>query len=132
MAANNLIELEYKELSYELVGILFEVYNELGYGYKEIYYEKAIKQCFDEKNIKYKEQAPFALSFHGKVIGRFYLDFLVDEKIVLEIKKGNYFSKRNIEQINEYLKATNMRLAILANFTSNGVKIKRIVNVRKD
>ena len=126
------IDLEYKDLSFELVGILFEVYNELGYGYKEIYYEKAVKQCLDEKCIKYKEQAPFTLSFHGKIIGRFYLDFLIDEKIVLELKKGNYFSKRNIEQINEYLKATGMSLAILANFTPNGVKFKRIVNIRKD
>lgn len=132
MSGNNKIDLEYKELSYELVGILFEVYNELGYGYKEIYYEKAIKQCLDEKKISYKEQAPFVLSFHGKIIGRFYLDFLIENKIVLEIKKGNYFSKRNIQQINEYLKATKMRLAILANFTPNGVKFKRIVNIAKN
>jgi len=132
MAANKKINLEYKELSYELVGILFEVYNELGYGYKEIYYQKAIKQFLEEKHIPCKEQAPFKLSFHGKIIGRFYLDFLIDGKIVLEIKKGNYFSKRNIEQINEYLKATGMRLAILANFTLNGVKFKRIVNIPRD
>lgn len=132
MSLNKYIDLEYKDLSYKLVGILFEVYNELGYGYKEIYYEKAIKQCLDEKSIPHKEQAPFILSFHGKIIGRFYLDFLIDNKVVLEIKKGNYFSKRNIEQINEYLKKTGMSLAILANFTPNGVKIKRIVNIKKD
>jgi len=86
----------------------------------------------DEKKIRYKEQAPFILSFHGKVIGRFYLDFLIENKIILEIKKGNYFSKRNIQQINEYLKTTKLRLAILANFTPSGVKFKRIVNIVKN
>ena len=132
MAVNKRVDLEHKDLSYELVGILFEVYNELGYGYKEIYYERAIKHFLDEKKIPYKEQAPFILSFHGKIIGRYYLDFLIDGKVVLEIKKGNYFSKRNIEQINEYLKKTGMSLAILANFTPSGVKFKRIVNIKKD
>ena len=43
----------YKELSYEIVGILFEVFNKLGYGYKEKYYEKAIEQCLLNKKIKH-------------------------------------------------------------------------------
>jgi len=123
-------EIVYKELSYKIVGILFEVYNELGYGYKEIHYERAIKRCSDEKNIIYKEQVPFKVMFKSKPVGIFYLDFLVDNKIVLEIKRGNYFSKRNIEQIAEYLRITKMKLAILANFTPNGVKFRRILNIK--
>lgn len=118
----------YKELSFQIVGILFEVYNELGYGYQEKYYEKAIAQSFAERKIKFKRQAPFKIKFKGNVIGRNYLDFLVDGKIVLEIKKGNYFPKRNIEQVKQYLKLTKLKLAILANFTSNGVKFIRILN----
>jgi GxxExxY protein len=118
----------YKELSFEIVGVLFEVYNELGYGYQEKYYEKAIAQCFAERKIKFKRQAPFKIEFKGKIIGRNYLDFSVEDKIVLEIKKGNYFSKRNIEQVKQYLKLTGLKLAILANFTSNGIKFIRILN----
>lgn len=87
----------YKELSFEIVGILFEVYNDLGYGYKEIYYEKAIEQCFLKNKIKYIRQAPYKILFRGKIIGINYLDFLVENKIVLEIKKGNHFSKQNME-----------------------------------
>lgn len=56
------------------------------------------------------------------------MDFLVENKIVLEIKKGSYFSKRNIEQVKDYLKATGMKLAILANFTPHGVKFFRVLN----
>lgn len=120
----------YKESSYKIVGILYEVYNELGYGFKEIYYERAIRKCFVEKGIKFKEQIPFRLSFKGKVIGTFYLDFLVDNSIILEIKKGKYFSKKNIEQVNEYLRITGRKLAIIANFTPSGVNFKRIINIK--
>lgn len=62
---------------------------------------------------------------------RNYLDFLVEDKIVLEIKKGNYYSKKNIEQVKQYLKVTNLKLAILANFTPSGVKFLRVLNSDK-
>ncbi len=119
----------YPELSYKIVGVLFEVYNELGYGYQEKYYEKAIAKYFDMQNIKFKRQAPYKIRIKGEIIGRYYLDFLVENKIVLEIKKGNYFPKQNIEQVNAYLKVTNLQLGILANFTSNNVKFMRLVNI---
>jgi GxxExxY protein len=124
-------EIIHKELSYEIVGVLFEVYNDLGYGHKEIYYERAIAAGFEDRKIPYKRQVPYKLMFKDKEIGRYFLDFLVDGKIVLEIKRGNYFGKKNIEQVFNYLKVTNLKLAILANFTPNGVKFIRIVNSDK-
>lgn len=121
----------YKDLSYKVVGILFEVYNKLGYGYKEKYYEKAIAASFKAEGIKFREQVSFKLMFRKEMVGRYYLDFLIEDKVILEIKKGNYFSKRNMEQIKSYLKITNLKLAILANFTSKGVKFLRILNIYK-
>jgi GxxExxY protein len=118
----------HKKLSYQIVGILFEVYNELGYGYQEKYYEKAIEKYFRDKGINFKRQVCFSIAIKGEVIGKYILDFLVENKIALELKKGNYFSKRNIEQVKGYLKATDMKLAILANFTSKGVKFFRVLN----
>ena len=121
----------YKDLSYQLVGILFEVYDELGYGYHENYYEKAIARLLKLRGIKFKQQMPAKLTFRGEIIGRIRLDFLIDDKIVLEIKKGDYFGKSNIEQILNYLKMTNLKLGILANFTSRGVKFLTILNADK-
>ena len=118
----------YKELSYKIVGILFEVYNELGYGYQEKYYERAIEKYFIAEKIKFKRQASYKIFVKNEVIGKYYLDFVVEDKIVLEIKKGNYFSKRNIEQVKGYLKVTGMKLAMLANFTPNGVKFFRVLS----
>jgi GxxExxY protein len=124
----NIEKVIYKELSYQIIGILFDVYNELGYGYQEKYYEKAIEKYFIVNNIKFTRQAPYIIRVKGEIIGRYYIDFLVENKIVLEIKRGNYFSRRNIEQVKGYLKATGMKLAIIACFTSNGVKFFRALN----
>ncbi len=120
----------FKKLSYEIVGILFEVFNELGYGYKEKYYQKAIATLLKERKIPFKEQMRYRVTFKDKSLGNQFLDFLIDDKIILEIKRGNYFSKRNFKQVKQYLKVTNKKLAILANFTSSGVKTIRILNVK--
>ena len=119
----------YKELSYQVMGVVFEVYNELGYGYQEKYYEKAIAKAFDKKGVAYKRQVAYKIKFKGGFIGIQYLDFLIDDKIVLELKKGNYFPKRNIEQVKRYLNVTNKQLAILVNFTSTNVKSLRVLNI---
>ena len=111
------------------MGILFEVYNELGYGYQEKYYEKAIAKSFDEKGIKYKRQVAYKIKFKDEFIGIQYLDFLIENKIVLELKKGNYFPKKNIDQVKRYLNITSKQLAILANFTTTNVKSLRVLNI---
>ena len=123
------IDLIYKDLSYKIIGILYQVYNELGYGYQEKYYQRAIAKLLIKNNLNYKEQLNLPVEFQGEKIGRYYLDFLIENKIVLEIKKENNFRRHNIEQIYAYLKRFNLKLGILANFTKNGVKIKRIVNI---
>jgi GxxExxY protein len=57
------------------------------------------------------------------------LDFLIDKKGVVELKKGNYFSKSHIDQVLEYLRCKQLKLAILINFGSQGVVFKRIINL---
>ena len=119
----------YPELSYKIVGILFEVCNELGGGYQEKYYQKALELAFENAKINYVSQCPYIIRFKEKIIGRYYMDFVLENKIVLEIKRGNYFSKSNIKQILGYLKSTKYKLGFLANFTDNGLKFKRIPNL---
>jgi GxxExxY protein len=99
----------YKELSYKIIGSLFEVYNTLGYGHPEKYYYKAIENEFQERKIKFKGQVPYNLIYKGNQVGKYFLDYLVEDRIVLEIKKGNYFSKKNIEQVKGYLQASKLK-----------------------
>jgi len=62
-------------------------------------------------------------------VGNYFLDFVIENKIVLELKKCNRISQKHIEQVYAYLKATDLKLEIIANFTKEGVKFKRIVNL---
>ena len=122
-------DLLYPELSYKSVGILFEVSNQLGYKYEERYFQKTIASFLKEANINFKEQVQVKLVIDNKEIAKGIMDFLIEDIVVLEIKKGDRFLKTNIDQVNSYLRMTNLQLGILANFTSRGLQFKRIVNI---
>ena len=64
----------------------------------------------------------------GVKIGKCFFDFLIEDKIILEIKKDNNFSRKHIEQVHSYLKTAGLKLGIIANFTKEGIKYKRILN----
>lgn len=119
----------YPELSYKIIGTVFDVFNSLGYGYQEKYYQKALAVALKDNDIEFKEQVPTKILYKNNLLGIYFLDFLVDDKIVLEIKKSPRFSRKNIEQVYAYLKATNLKLGILVNFSPNDVKFKRILNL---
>lgn len=133
MATNEkrIIKLVYPELSYKIVGILFDVYNNLGFGYQEKYYQKAVALEFKRAGLKFVEQVSLPIKFKDCKIGRYFLDFLVENKIIVEIKRHNKFYKKDIEQVYSYLKHFNLKLGILASFTKNGVYFKRVININK-
>lgn len=126
---NKMEKVIYKKLSYEIVGAVFEVFRELGYGYKERYYEDAIAKEFIRRNIKFKRQIQYDLQYKGEKIGVHQLDFLIEDRIIVELKRGDYFSKNNMEQVIQYLKTSGLKLAILVNITSKGAKFKRVLNI---
>ena len=121
----------YPELSYKIVGCLFEVYKNLGSNHKEKYYQQALKQEFADKKINFKEQVINKIFYKSKVIGTQYFDFIIEDKIILEIKVGRFFKKDHFEQILDYLKSTNLKLGIIANFKKDGVQFYRVLNDQK-
>ena len=124
-------DLLYPELSYQVVGILFDIFTELGYGYRENQYQKAVEMALKSIKLGYEKELPVKISYKGEFVTTVYLDFLIDSKIVLELKQGNRFNKKDIEQVYNYLKATKLKLGILARFTKSGVKFMRVVNIDK-
>ena len=125
-------DLVYPELSYSIIGCAYEVWDELGPGHLEKMYQKAMAIAFRNRKITFQEQVHYSLKFKSEIIGKGFLDFLVEDKIIVELKKDGHFSKTHIEQVLEYLKLSHIKLAILINFTTEGVKSKRIVNVNLD
>lgn len=123
-------DLIYPDLSYQIVGVLFTVFNALGYGYREKYYQRAIREELIKLGVPFQEQVSLPVIFGGQTIGRQVFDFLIDKKVVLEIKRGNFFSKTDIVQTTGYLKTAKLKLGILGRFSSRGLKFKRIVNIQ--
>ncbi|HWY13441.1 MAG TPA: GxxExxY protein [Bacteroidia bacterium] len=125
-------DLVYPELRYKITGCAFEVYNELGFGHAEKFYQRAMAVELKKSGLTFKEQVYTPLKFKGEVIGKQYFDFLIEDKIIVELKKNNNFSKGNIDQVKQYLQTAKLQLALLINFSPTGVISKRIVNIESN
>lgn len=122
-------DLIYPELSYEIVGVVYDVYDQLGYGLKEKIYQGAVAVGLQEKGLQFQKELYAPFIYKGQNVGKNYLDFLVEGKIVLELKRGERIVKAHIEQVHQYLVSKNLQLGILAYFSTRGVIFKRIINV---
>jgi len=123
-------ELVHPELSYKLVGILFKVYKELGGGYQEKIYQAAIKRELIKNRIGFLEQVNVDLLYDGNKLSNYRLDFIIEHKIVLELKVTPKFTPRDIMQVLSYLKQSNLQLGILASFNRQDIFFKRILRGR--
>lgn len=121
-------KLLFPELSYQIVGVLIDVHQGLGGGYQEKYYQRAVEKLFQKHQIKYDKELKADLSFEGENIGKFFLDFLIEDKIVLELKAVPRLLPIHFRQIRSYLKAKKLELGILANFRGERLVFKRVLN----
>ncbi len=124
-------ELVYPELSYKLVGILFKVYKKLGGGYQEKIYQAAVKRELIKNSIGFIEQVNVDLLYDGNKLYKYRLDFIIEHKIVLELKVTPKFTPRDIVQVLSYLKQSGLKLGILASFSRQDIFFKRILRGRK-
>lgn len=122
---NNLIE---PELSYKIIGACFRVHSELGCRYQEKYYQRALEEELRAEGIKYNKELKVDLLYGDKVIGKYFLDFLIKDKIVLEMKVAKFFHKDDIKQVLGYLKSKNLEFGILVNFRKDKLEYKRVLN----
>jgi GxxExxY protein len=121
-------DLIYPDLSYQIIGIAFKVFNDLRWGHKEIYYQRAYASALEKVKLKFKKERHVVICYKGKVIGRYKLDFVIEDKIVIEFKVRPRLGYIHIHQVLSYLKATNKKLAIIIYLTKDGVKYRRVIN----
>lgn len=121
-------ELLYKELTERIIAACFKIYNQMGYGYPEKIYQKSLELELQSKEIKYEREVYSKILYDGKIAGKFFLDFLIDDKVAVELKVRRNMYESDWIQLLNYLKAKNLRVGILAVFTKNKVEIKRVVN----
>ena len=117
----------YKDLSYKIVGLAIQVRKELGFGFLEKVYENALMILLEENDIEAKQQFPIKVSFHGRIVGDYIADILVQNQIILELKAQDRIIDIHKAQTLNYLRATNLRLAILLNFGKDRLESERLV-----
>lgn len=117
----------HRDLSYKIMKAIFEVHNCLGPGFSENVYEKALIEEFKRQGISFSSQILIKIKYNQKTIGVHKLDFLIENKIVLEIKAQSDLMPVHMAQIKSYLKSGGFKLGILANFGKERIEFKRIL-----
>ena len=120
----------YKDLSYKIMGILFKVHNKLGPAYQEKYYQRAIEKELKTQNILFTREFQVEIRYENEMIGKYFIDFVIENKIALEVKNVNFFHRKYLNQVLAYLSASGLKLGILVNFNQDRLFSKRIVNPR--
>ena len=125
--ATNSANIIYRDLSYQIMGVLFEVHKELGPGFLESVYEMALMEEFAKKAIKVETQRVTRVIYKGKKIGVHRLDLVVEGKVVVELKTAERFSTYPTAQLLSYLKASSHKLGIPVNFSKAKAEYRRVV-----
>lgn len=118
----------YKELSYKINSLCFDVHNQIGGGLLEKVYQKALSIALSNARISFEEQVKAPILFHNEIIDYGFIDFLIEKKIVLEIKKDPKFVPANFTQVEKYLNALDISLVLLIHFGYEKVIIRRVIN----
>ncbi|MGB0882286.1 MAG: GxxExxY protein [Vicingaceae bacterium] len=118
----------YKQESYDIIGKCFEVHNNLGAGFLEIVYKDALEYEFKKANIPYEREKQYEVKYKDQILPhKFYADFVVFDKIILEIKAVSGINDEFVAQAINYLKVSNNKLALIVNFGEQSLNSKRIV-----
>ena len=117
----------HKDLSYKIVGLSMQAHRELGPGFLEKVYEDALMVLFEENGVSAQAQLPIQVHFHGRIVGGYIADILVENSIILELKAQDRILQLHKAQTLNYLRATPYRLAMLINFGKSSLEYERFV-----
>lgn len=122
-------ELIYKDLCYKITGLAFKIDNQIGFGQNEKVYCDALEKILIKENIPYQREVYAPIKIDNLLVAKRYFDFTIDDKIIVEIKTGNYSYKEVCSQLFRYIKQNNYKLGLVIRFNRSGVTIKRIPNL---
>ena len=117
--------MEYEQLTHEIIGCAYKVFNKLGFGFLEIIYRKALVIELERAGLKLEEEKPLQVFYDDKVIGDFKADLFVENTIVVELKSVQNLVKEHEVQLVNYLNALKNEIGLLINFGPSGVEVRR-------
>lgn len=112
----------------KIIGCAYRVANELGIGFLEKVYENALAYELLKAGLVFKQQAPVIVYYADIVAGEYVADFIVENSVIVELKAIKKLESTHFAQCMNYLRATEMSIALLINFGNPKVEIKRIIN----
>lgn len=119
-------EMRHAGLTRTVIEACFEVSNELGAGFLESVYEKALALALRQKGLRVEMQVPLQVRFRGEVVGDFFADLLVEKSVIVELKAVKALYPEHQAQVINYLKATGYEVGLLVNFGTPRIEVKRL------
>jgi GxxExxY protein len=108
--------MKHQALTEEIIKVFYRVYNALGYGFLEKVYENAMMIEFKREGLPAIQQSPINVVYSDQIVGQYFADMIVDEKVIVEIKAKKYLMSEDEAQLLNYLKATDKEVGLLINF----------------
>jgi GxxExxY protein len=108
--------LKHSELTEKIIGIFYDVYNELGYGFLESTYAQALVVALEESGFTTAREVPVPVWFRGTKVGQYYADLVVEGVVLLELKAARTLDSAHQAQLLHYLRATTIEVGLLLNF----------------
>ena len=122
-----LLMLQEEQISYAIRGCVFEVYRQLGCGFLEKVYEKALLAELELQGLRAQAQVPITVQYKNVVVGEYFADIVVEKCVILELKAQQKLAQAGKAQLLNYLKATGLHLGMLVNFAFPKASVKRVV-----
>jgi GxxExxY protein len=117
-----------KKETYKIIGLAMETHKTLGKGFLEVVYKDALELEFQWANIQYKREVPYNINYKGSILKRSYnADFIVFEKIVLEVKSQPCITDADFKQTINYLAVSNLSIGLIVNFGEESLTFKRVI-----
>lgn len=120
------MEFLHKELTDQILKVFYKVYNELGYGFLEKVYQNAMYLELKSQGFEVDAQKPIKVYYNSEIVGDFFADLIINDLVILELKACEMLVKVHSAQTLNYLKATNIEIALLLNFGEKP-EIKRFI-----
>jgi len=108
--------LKHSELTQKIIGVFYDVYNELGHGFLESTYSEALVVALQETRVDVAREDPVPVWFRGKKVGQYYADLIVEGVVLLELKAARTLESAHEAQLLHYLRATEIEVGLLLNF----------------
>ena len=115
-------------LTESIIGCCFKIHKDIGPGFNEKIYCNALKLSFGQKDLKYQTEKQFDVFYHNKIIGKFKVDFVIESKVIVEVKSVDGIMPKVFgAQVISYLKASTLKVGLLINFGNKSCQIKRFI-----